>query len=308
MNLLHGFEDPACYRGGIVSIGNFDGVHRGHQSMIATLVRYARAADVPAVVFTFDPHPITLLRPQESPPQLSTLHRKAELLEQHGVDCMIAYRTDKALLRLTPREFFERIIRDKLDAGGLVEGPNFCFGRDRAGSIETLRDLCQETELHLEIAPAVSVEHTVISSSVIRGLITEGDLRRAVEFLGHPYRLHGKVVRGAGRGRNIGRPTANLDGVNTLLPTDGVYAGLVSLDEHRYPAAVNLGPNPTFGEQHHKIEVHLVGFSGELYGRELDVDLVERVRPTVAFPDSDQLRRQLKQDVQRVRQIVEFNR
>ncbi|HID22703.1 MAG TPA: bifunctional riboflavin kinase/FAD synthetase, partial [Planctomycetaceae bacterium] len=157
MKLLHGFEAPELYRGGFVSIGNYDGVHRGHQAMVAKLVERARAARVPAVVFTFSPHPIKLLRPNEAPPSLSTLSRKAELLATCGIDCLIAYPTDRELLRLAPEEFFDQIIRNELQASGLVEGPNFFFGHNRAGNVQTLRRLCESAGIELEVVPPLKV-------------------------------------------------------------------------------------------------------------------------------------------------------
>ncbi|NOX53093.1 MAG: bifunctional riboflavin kinase/FAD synthetase, partial [Planctomycetes bacterium] len=210
MKLLHGFEAPELYRGGFVSIGNYDGVHRGHQAMVAKLVERARAAGVPAVVFTFEPHPIRLLRPQQAPPSLSTLDRKAELLAACGIDCLIAYPTDWELLRLTPQEFFERIIRTELQATGLVEGPNFFFGHNRAGNVETLRQLCQQADVDLEVVSPLKIGSQMVSSSRIRRLIAEGAIAEAVKLLGHPYRIRGRVGAGAGRGRRLGFPTANL--------------------------------------------------------------------------------------------------
>ena len=304
MKLFQGLEGPAAYRGGFVAIGNFDGVHRGHQSMISVLVQRAREAQVPAVVFTFAPHPIELLKPGQTPPSLSTVQWKAELLGKCGIDCTIAYRTDQALLNLTPEQFFGQIIRDELDARGLVEGPNFFFGRNRTGNIATLETLCDASGLKLEIVPPVKVGERLVSSSAIRRLIGEGKISEAIELLGHSYRIQGTVIRGAARGRTIGFPTANLERVSTLLPCDGVYAGLAHSDNHSYPAAVNLGPNPTFGEQQRKLEVHLLDFSGDLYGRQLDVDFLKRIRDTSQFANVDDLQSQLERDVDTVRMLV----
>ena len=177
MHISHGFDDAAGLRNGFVSIGNFDGVHRGHQSMIAVLTRHAKTAGAPSVIFTFDPHPIALLRPGQSPPPLSTTERKIELLAQHGVDGVIVYPTDQPLLQLSPREFFDQIVIDRLDVRGLVEGPNFFFGHDRAGNIETLRDFCREAGKVLEIIPPVAVAGLLVSSSEIRRLIAVGSSR-----------------------------------------------------------------------------------------------------------------------------------
>lgn len=304
MHIQRGFEQPERFRGGWVTIGNFDGVHRGHQSMLTTLVEQARAASVPAVVLTFDPHPIALLRPQQTPPALCSLEHKLELFERAGVDVAIVYPTDFALLRLTPGEFFRSMVLGQLNARGLVEGPNFFFGRDRSGNVETLRGLCQDAGISLLVVPAVVARDRMVSSSEIRSLIAAGNIADAVEMLGHPYRVRGVVGSGAARGRTIGFPTANLEGIATLLPPNGVYAGVCRIQGTHYAAAINLGPNPTFGESARKFEVHLLDFQGDLYGRTLDVDLVARVRDVVRFGSSDALKQQLQIDLQTVRALA----
>ena len=305
MDRQTGFENREAYRGALLSIGNFDGVHRGHQRIISTLVAAARKIDRPAVVMTFDPHPIRILAPDRAPPQLSSLDRKAELLEDLGVDCLIAMPTDRTLLDLSPDDFFSRIIRDEIAAAGLIEGENFCFGRDRAGTVETLRRLCRDAGISLTVVDHVALNGDVVSSSAIRRAVTEGRLSDAVSMLGHLYRLRGRVVAGAGRGSAIGFPTANLADVETLLPADGVYAGVGHVGEARYAAAVHRGGNPTFGDAERKLEVHLIDYSGgPLYDQEIAVDLMDRVRGTVEFASPDALRDQLTADIARVREIV----
>lgn len=305
MTLLYGFESSAPYRGGFVAIGNFDGVHRGHQRMISTLTGRAKAADVPAVVLTFDPHPIELLRPGQVPPRLSTIRRKAELLMHYGVDVVIAYPTDQRLLSLSPDDFFSQIVETELDARGMVEGPNFFFGRDRQGDVEKLRDLCEASGRSLDIVEPVLAGDAMVSSSRIRGLLADGDVAAAVELLGHPYRMEGRVVKGAGRGRTLGWPTANLAEIETLFPADGVYAGLATIDSKAYPAAIHLGSNPTFQENTRKFEVHLIGFQGDLYERSLAVDMLGRVRGTRTFADGDALREQLEKDIAQTKSMAE---
>ncbi len=305
MTLLHGFEPSAPYRGGYVAIGNFDGVHRGHQRMIATLTGHAKADNVPAVVLTFDPHPIELLRPGQVPPRLSTIRRKAELLTRYGVDVVIAYPTDQELLSLSPKDFFSRIVETELDASGLVEGPNFFFGRDRAGNVDTLRELCEASGRKLDIVEPFLEDDAMVSSSRIRRLLVDGEVAEAVELLGHPYQMEGRVVAGAGRGRTLGWPTANLAEIETLFPADGVYAGIMKLDSESYPAAIHLGSNPTFQESTRKLEVHLIGFQGDLYDRKLAVDLIGRVRGTQTFSDANALREQLEKDIAQTQSMAE---
>jgi len=307
MQVHRGYDDIAGCRNGFVSIGNFDGVHRGHQGMIATLLRNAAEEAAPAVIFTFDPHPITLLRPERSPPPLTTTDRKLELLAQSGVEHVVVYPTDQALLNLSPREFFDQIVLDRLDVRGLVEGPNFFFGRDRAGSIRTLHEFCSAAGRLLEVVPPVLVGEQLVSSTEIRRLIGAGQMRAAGELLGTSYRITGTVVRGAERGRQIGFPTANLEEIGTVVPGDGVYAGRARVGSNWFAAGINVGPNPTFADRQRKVEVHLIDFSEDLYGSHLTVELIERLRDTQRFDGITALQAQLADDVSRARALAKGN-
>lgn len=301
MTVFHGFESPASFRGGYVSIGNFDGVHCGHQAMVHTLVRRAREQNVPAVALTFDPHPTELLRPDAAPPRLTTMKHRAALLEQYGVDYVIVVPTTSRFLTMTAEDFFHTIIRTELQARGLVEGPNFFFGRNRSGSITVLRQFCNSHGLSLDIIPPVIVDEQLVSSSVIRSLITDGNITESVRLLGHPYRLTGKVGHGAERGRTIGFPTANLMECQTLIPAEGVYAATTLVDGKRHAVAVNIGPNPTFSESAKKIEAHLLDFAGDLYDQKLDLDFIQRIRDVKKFGSAEELKAQLHRDIDAVR-------
>ncbi len=304
MKLLRGFESPSYYRGGFVSIGNFDGVHCGHQAMLASLVGHARAEGVPAVVLTFDPHPIEVLRPDAAPPRLTTIEHRAELLQQFGVDCVIVLPTTQRFLTLTAEEFFHTIVRTELQARGLVEGPNFFFGKNRGGNIAVLRELCLKNQMVLDVIPPVIVDNQLVSSSVIRTLIETGDVKESAHLLGHSYRFSGQVVHGAERGRKLGFPTANLAESTNLIPGDGVYAALTTIDGIEYGAAVNIGPNPTFGESAKKIEVHILEFTGDLYGKRLNVDFVQKIRNVIRFSSVEELLAQLQKDLIEIQSIV----
>ncbi len=304
MLLLNGFTDPDAYRGGFLSLGNFDGVHRGHQAMLGELVAYARRLGGPAVVMTFEPHPLALLAPERLPPKLTTLDEKARLLAKLGIDCLIAYRTDTHLLQLTAEEFFERIIREEIAARGLMEGPNFCFGRGRKGTIDTLKTMCAAAHLELKVCEMIALDGEDVSSTTIRTALREGRIRDANTGLGRTYRLAGKVATGARRGRTLGFPTANLDQIETLIPGNGVYAGTSEIDGASYPAAIHIGPNPTFGENAQKVEIHLVGFQGDIYGTTLAVDVLDRVRGVQWFSSAEELKAQLERDVAAVRAIA----
>jgi riboflavin kinase/FMN adenylyltransferase len=291
-------------RGGAVAIGNFDGVHRGHARIVEQLLRRAREVNGPAVVFTFDPHPVRILRPEQSPPPLTWTERKAELLAQHGVDWIVAYPTDEALLQLSAQQFFGRIVRDALAAKAMVEGPNFYFGHNREGTIEVLRKLTEAAGVSLDIVPPVEVDGQLVSSSRVRQLIAMGDVGTASQLLTAPYRIRGIVTHGAGRGAKLGFPTANLEGVDTLLPVHGVYAGRGWIDGHNWPAAINIGPNPTFGEAAAKVEAHLVNYHEALYGKPLEIDFLTRLRDTRPFGSVEELVSQVKKDINEVQQIA----
>jgi riboflavin kinase/FMN adenylyltransferase len=295
---------PARLRGGAVAIGNFDGVHLGHRRIVERLLMRARELGGAALVFTFDPHPVRLLRPQECPPPLTWTERKAELLAALGVDRIVAYPTDEALLTLSPREFFERIVARALAARAVVEGANFYFGHDRAGDIRLLAELTAERGMTLDVVEPVLAEGAIVSSSRIRGRIAAGDVAGAARLLTAPYRIRGMVTHGAGRGAKIGFPTANLEAVDTLLPAAGVYAGRAWINGRGRAAAINLGPNPTFGEHALKVEVHVLDFDEALYGQPLEVEFLERLRDIQSFASAEELAMQLGVDVEHARSVA----
>jgi len=254
---------------------------------------------------TFDPHPLQLLRPEQFQPVLTTVADRAELIHCQGVDHVLILQTTPELLQLTAEEFFDEVVRSRLQARVLVEGVNFGFGRQRQGNIETLRRLCDLSGLELVVVPPFTrAEGTVVSSSRVRTALVQGDVGKAADFLGRLYRLRGKVGHGQGRGRTIGFPTANLQGIETLIPGDGVYAVRAWHGETCWPGAANVGPNPTFGETTRKIEVHLIGFQGDLTSQSLAIDFVERLRETRPFSGVDALVEQLKKDVATARELI----
>lgn len=299
MQLLRSIDDlPDSLRGGAVSIGNFDGVHRGHARIVERLRAMAKSVGGPSIVFTFDPHPVRLLRPEQVPPPLTWTDRKAELLAELGVDAVIAYPTDEALLSLSAEQFFTQIVRDRLAAQGMVEGPNFFFGKNRAGNIALLAKLCAGAGMQLQIIEPLTAGNDFVSSSRIRALLAAGDVDQARTLLTHPYRIRGMVTHGAARGSTIGFPTANVDAIDTLLPAQGVYGGRAYVGHQRWPAAINIGPAPTFGENAVKLEAHLIGFHGSLYGQPMEVDFLSRLRGIQRFASVDELKVQLASDVE----------
>jgi riboflavin kinase/FMN adenylyltransferase len=305
VRLLRSLDNlPADLCRGAVTIGNFDGVHRGHAKLVERLLAKAREVGGPAVVFTFDPHPVRLLRPQAAPPPLTWTDRKAALLDELGVTAVIAYPTDADLLTLSPEGFFDRIIRQQLQARGMVEGPNFFFGQKRAGNIDTLARLCEQAGVSLEVVQPTTIGGAIVSSSRVRDAVAAGDVDLARQLLTRPYRVRGMVTHGAGRGAKIGFPTANVEAIDTLLPAQGVYAANACTLGGNWPAAANIGPNPTFGEQALKVEVHLIDFAGSLYGQPLEVDFLARLRSIQPFESVAALKSQLARDIATARQIA----
>jgi riboflavin kinase/FMN adenylyltransferase len=295
---------PADCRGGAVSIGNFDGVHRGHATLIGELRRQAQAVTGPAVVLTFDPHPLQILRPEKFLPQLTLLRDRIENLNALEADQVLVLKVTPDLLQLRAAEFFNRILREGLAARAVVEGFNFGFGRDREGNVETLTSLCREHGIALSVVPPLLVDGVPVSSSRVRNCLTSGDVRAAANLLGRPYRLRGVVGTGQRRGQTLGFPTANLEDLQTVVPGNGVYAVRVQMGDASWPGAANVGPNPTFGEFARKVEVHLIEFEGDLYGKPIALDFLARLRDTRPFAGVPDLVKQLAEDVLAARRIA----
>ena len=291
-------------RGGAVTVGNFDGVHHGHAEIVRQLREQARREARPSHVVPMGVDSALSLRLQCGRTLITWTDRKAALLEELGVDVLVAYPTDEALLNLTAREFFDRILVGALGAKALVEGTNFCFGHDRVGTIDVLRGFAESAGLTLDAVEPIRFDGDVVSSSRIRKAISAGGIAEAGRLLTRPYRIRGLVRHGAARGAKLGFPTANVDGVDTLLPGPGVYAGRAWVQGKPWPAAVNIGPNPTFGEQALKIEAHLIGFAGSLYGELLELDFATQLRPVQKFAGLEELKAQLARDVAAAREAV----
>lgn len=306
MRLIRHLDDfPADLRGSAVTVGNFDGVHLGHARIIDRLLHAARAKTGTAIAFTFDPHPAVLLRPDRVPPPLTTMERKADLLGRLGVDAVVAYPTDHEFLELSARDFFDQILVDALGVQAVVEGPNFFFGHDRRGNVEVLGQFCKEASIDFEVVEPYVLDGQIISSSRTRQRLTEGRVEEVAAMLTEPYRVHGMVVHGAGRGASLGFPTANVDMVPTLLPCEGIYAGRGYVEGQPVPAAISLGPNPTFDEGGLKLEVFLLDFEGDLYGQLVEVDFLARLRDIVRYNSIDELLEQMHRDVETTRRIVQ---
>ncbi len=289
-------------QGGVITIGNFDGVHLGHAALLQQVRRLASELGGPAVAVVLDPHPASILRPDKAPTRLTWIERRGELMDRLGVDALVVCETTREFLRMTAGEFFNSLVIGHLDARAMVEGPNFYFGRDRGGDVAKLRQLCRSQQIDLRIVQPTMVDGDMISSTRIRGLLESGQVERAAELLGTPHRIRGKVAPGAQRGRQIGFPTANLTEIDVVVPAPGVYGGVATIGQSRHLAAVHIGPNPTFehnGEA--KVEVHLLDYRGDLYDQMLLVDVMINVRDIARFDSAEHLVEQLDQDIAMIR-------
>lgn len=295
---------PAGFAGGAVTVGNFDGVHRGHAALVRAARERAAAVGGPAVAVTFDPPPHEVLHANTHRPPLTDIPGRAELLLAAGADRVVVLKTSAALLALSAEAFFEDVLVRQLGARAVVEGFNFRFGRGRAGTNDALRALCRAAGLGFTEVPELTFDGAAVSSSRVRAALLVGDVARAADLLGRPYRIAGTVVTGAKRGRTIGFPTANLGDVPTLLPANGVYAVRATVGGATWPAAANVGPNPTFGDDARKIEVHLLGFSGDVYGRPMAVEFAARLRDTRPFGGVAELTAQLQRDIAAAREAL----
>lgn len=286
-----------------VTVGTFDGVHRGHQEVLREIVRRAHAADRASVLVTFEPHPLEIVAPERAPRLLTTPEEKLELWPLFELDYVHVLPFTPALREMSPDRFVREVLVDRLRVGELVIGYDHGFGKDRKGDVETLRRLAEELDFQVDVVGPVAVESEAVSSSAVRGAVESGDLEAAARGLGRPYSVLGGVVRGAGRGRELGFPTANLvPGRRKCLPPPGVYAARVEIEGRDWSAMANLGTRPTFGDTRAGLEVHLLDWQGEeLYGMWLRVEFVERLRDVRRFAGAAELAAQLGEDLRRAR-------
>ncbi len=298
--------------GAALSIGNFDGLHRGH-SHILSIGRSMRDAGqaTSLAVATFEPHPLTVLRPEMAPPRLSPSRLKQELLAEAGVDHVVVLSPEPAVLNLSAEEFFQ-ILRDDTRPAALIEGATFTFGKGRGGNINRLREWSATTAIKLHIAEpqqAVLLDLSVVdvNSTLIRWLVAHGRARDAAICIGRAYALEGTVVKGFQRGRTIGIPTANLNCGDQLLPADGVYAASCAIGGRDYPVALSVGRLPTFRENVLQVEAHIIGFDGDLYGQTLRVALIDWLRDQWKFDGVNQLKTRIARDIALCRHLANRN-
>lgn len=292
----------------VVAIGNFDGVHLGHQAILAQAIERAQEKDGTSVVLTFEPHPMKVLHPEREFRLLNTFQIKMRLIESTGVDVTFSAEFSKAFAQQTPCEFAKTYLRDKIGCKEVIVGKNFNFGQDRAGTVKELIEFGKEFGFEVVIQEPVMVEGIPVSSTKIRQLIQEGNVGLAGKMMGRYYSMEGKVLHGDGRGKSLGYPTANFRLPNELIPREGVYAARVaSLKAEGYmtlDGIVYIGSKPTFDKTEVQMEVHLFDVNENLYGKRLLVTFIEWVRGDEKFEDSAALIRQIAQDIEKARAIL----
>jgi riboflavin kinase / FMN adenylyltransferase len=288
----------------VVTLGNFDGVHRGHQEILRRLVSAARTVGGQSVVLTFHPHPTAVLAPSKAPQLITDWRTRLERIAEFGVDAIIVQRFTRRFSAITADAFVQRLLVDGLGIHTVVVGHRVTFGHNRAGGAETLRRLGATCGFAVEVVGPVSVEGMLVSSSAVRRAIGAGDLQRCVLLLGRPPSVAGRVVHGQHRGAGLGFPTANLRVAGLMVPPDGVYAVRTVTPMGVRGGVANLGHRPTFAEHERSLEVHLFDVAADLYGRRLEVSFLRKLRDEVKFPSAQALVEQIARDVATAREVL----
>ena len=305
MDTIHFPDDarPVWLTHPVLALGNFDGLHRGHQKIIERVKRGAAEHGGTPMAMTFDPHPPRVVRPDKAPPLLMTKSQRLDALHQAGIRCVAVVRFTRELSEWDPETFVRTVLVDWLRVSEVWVGANFLFGHERSGNFSLLRTLGQRYGFRSDKIDPVRYKDFVVSSTRIRRLVGEGRVDEAGALLGHTFYIDGTVVAGRQRGREIGFPTANLATGNELLPPHGVYATTMTIDGVVHAGLTNIGMRPTFGETETTVETHLLGYSGDLYGRDVRLSFVLRLRDERKFDDVDALRAQIEADQRRAERL-----
>ena len=288
----------------LLTIGVFDGVHLGHRYLISQLKELAKQQGLLSGVVTFRRHPQEVLSPQTKLPFLTDLAQRTNLLKNEGVEAIIALSFTHKLAQLSARQFVG-LLEKYLRMRGVVIGPDFALGREREGNTDALRRLGQEMGFSVTVVPPIIIDGEVVSSTAIRNALAEGNVKRVQTLVGRPFSLRGYVIPGAGRGIELGFPTANLDiDPEQALPAEGVYVSWVYIDDQAYPSMTNIGKRPTFGGSERVVEVYLLDYNSDLYGQELTIDIIEHLRSEKEFDTPEELKKQIAEDIKQGRAIL----
>ena len=308
MEIFRGsWSNFAAVRDSAVTVGLFDGLHRGHRAILDVLTQAAAAQALRSVVLTFDAHPRDVLRETGTPvPLLTTLEEKLELLAAAKVDLTIVLQFDQTLAKMSATDFVQIILKGRIGMRKVVVGFNHGFGKDRAGDRETLLAMTKPLGFSVDVVNHAHLGDTIVSSTYLRELIGRGDVAQAAEGLGRFYSVRSAIVHGAGRGKRLHWPTANLGAITRgkLCPGDGIYAGLARVRGETHPAAISSGFNPTFSEGRHSVEAHLIGFDDDIYDENIELAFVEHLRTEKKFTSEEGLSSQIAEDVRQAERVL----
>ncbi|MBX7149583.1 bifunctional riboflavin kinase/FAD synthetase [bacterium] len=291
-------------KGCVLTMGNYDGIHLGHRHIIKGLLKEAKKRKLPALLYTFNPHPVSVLAPKVAPSLINTFDQKMEILEKLGLDYVVAEKFNKNFAKLSPQKFFDEILVKRLKPHFITVGYDFTFGARRAGNIENLEILSYKNKIDLKIIDPCMKGNTLSSSSLIRRFVSEGKMREASELLTRAFFIDGEVIPGFKRGRAMGIKTANVKTHNKLLPPPGVYVTRTSVGDQLYKSVTNIGFNPTFQNAESSIETHILDFKKEIYGHNIRIHFIEKIRDEKTFSDSNELFKQIEKDIAKAQKIL----
>jgi len=305
MQVFHGIETvQRKFKNPAITIGNFDGVHKGHQALFQRVKQLAEELNGESVVVTFDPHPLEVLFPKKAPSFITSHRHKLDLIASCGIDATIVIPFDHKFSQMSAREFVEAVLVEKIGARAIVVGHDYRFGHSREGDIAFLKQLGEQYGFKVETVSGLRVNDTVVSSTAIRQMITSGNIREANRLLGRSFEVSGTVIPGRKRGVSLGFPTANIRMPAITPPRTGVYVVQAEVDGKTYGGAANLGYNPTFGDTDLSLEAHLFDFDRDIYGKPITIRFIDRLRDELRFSSPDELAAQIKKDVNTAKKIL----
>jgi riboflavin kinase/FMN adenylyltransferase len=306
MEIVRGLANlNTSYPNTVLTIGNYDGIHLGHQKILAMVLNRAQEIGGTSMVMSFDPHPVKVLAPERNMKLLTTPEEKARLLEEMGIDVLLCVKFDKEFSSMLPDDFIQYVLVDKIHVKEIIVGTEYAFGKNKKGTIDLLRRRGEKLGFGVKAVRNVLVHGRAVSSSTIRGFLQKGAVSEVTNYLGRAYSIEGTVIKGKGRGRSILHvPTANISTPVEIAPKEGVYAVRVGLEDIVYNGVANIGKNPTFWNAEVSYEVHLFDFDGDLLGKNLRIYFIERIRGERTFPDAESLGKQIQDDIERGKEIL----
>lgn len=307
MEIVIGLEElNTSYPNTVLTIGNYDGVHLGHQKILSMVLERAKEINGTSMVMTFEPHPVKVLAPERNIKLLTTSEEKARLIEAMGIDVLLFVNFNKEFANMLPDDFINEVLVKKLNVKEIIVGTNYAFGKQKKGTIDLLRRRGEKYGFHVKAVRNVMVHGNTVSSSSIRGLLLKGAVHEVSNYIGRSYSIEGNVIKGKGRGQSLLHvPTANITTPVEIAPKEGIYAVRVGLKDNIYNGVANIGKNPTFGNTDVSYEVHLFNFSGNLLGETIRVYFIDRIRGERTFPDAASLEKQIRDDIEYAKEILD---